>query len=75
MNVAEFGKNLLISGLWFYVGENVFFGWNATPQSMNEKICDVYSFVVITFGIMFLFWTTIDLIVWFYNAKHGETGK
>jgi len=60
--------SLVLTGLALWIVENIFFGWNATPQSLAEVICDwlVISMVLIGFIIKPASTTTI------INIKHAK---
>lgn len=42
-----------IGGVIFWIMQNIYFGWNATPQSGAERICDFISSISIAYGLLF----------------------
>ena len=48
---AYYGK-VLLAGFFFWVMENVYFGWNATAQSGAERLADVISLGLVWYGLI-----------------------
>lgn len=79
------GYVVLSLGIAFWFIENIHFGWNATPQSFAEHVCDMISASFLLFGVGYISATTpkkIDRIFfsemnrwtqWFKNATDENT--
>lgn len=52
----------LLCALVFGIGQNICFGWNATPQSRPEEIADNITLVLFA----------IFLVVWLIEPKHHQ---
>lgn len=55
MKRKDFAYLLIIVSLIFGIMETQYFGWNLTPQSLAETICDGISLLLNFYGLYLLF--------------------
>lgn len=48
----DIGIFLWLAGIIFGIFENQYFGWNMTPQSISEVVCDVLSVLATITGFI-----------------------
>jgi hypothetical protein len=49
--VSIIGFLLMIQGVLFLIGENIYFGWHLFPKTIFEGSCDVVCITMWLFGI------------------------
>lgn len=48
--LTKLGNRLVIIAFLFWLAETAFFGWNKTPQSSAERVCDYLALIILVIG-------------------------